>query len=162
MLIFEGRIQRGLLIKPPQRPSLEAYAASVVRVVDAYLRARGERHLEATVYSHALLNAAWAQGTAGLTAVRFTMAVGAPGQAPSVTLRDGAELDELANRLRGRLQADVPPYLNERRQLHLYLSNDLYVVKPSELRYWSQTAGLNDADIILADHWLATRHAAQA
>lgn len=162
MLIFEGRAQRRLFIKPPQRDELRAYAASVVSVVDTFLRARGERHLEATIYSRALLSASWTNGAAGLTAVRFTMEPGAPGDDPAVKLSDGPELNGLADRLKGRLQADLPPYLNERRQLRLYMSHDLYVLKPSELRYWTRTIGLNDADIILADHWLRKRHAARA
>ena len=61
--------------------------------------------------------------------------------------------------LRGRFEADVPPYLNERKQLRLYGDKDLFVLKPSETRYWTRTAGLNDADVILADHWLRRRNA---
>lgn len=162
MMIFEGGCQRRSFIKPPQRDELEAYAASVISVVDAYLRARAERHLRATIYSRALFRASCAVGAGGLTAVRFTMATGAPGEEPSIQLSDGPELDDLADRLRGKLQAELPPYLNERRQLRLYLSQDLFVLKPSEFRYWTRTTGLNDADIILADHWLRTRHAARA
>ena len=56
--------------------------------------------------------------------------------------------------------ADVPPYLNERRQLRLYGPDDLFFLKPTEARYWTATVGLNDADVILADHWLSGRDAA--
>jgi hypothetical protein len=56
--------------------------------------------------------------------------------------------------LRGQFESDVPPYLNERRQLRLYGDGDLFILKPTEARYWTRTAGLNDADVILADHWL--------
>ena len=161
MLIFEGRTQRKAFIKPPQRNTLEAYAASVVRVINSYLRAQGRRHLEATVYPRALLSASWSEGGAGLTTVRFSMVPGRTGPEPVIKLGDVGELDVLADRLRGRLQTELPPYLNERRQLRLYLTNDLYVIKPSELRYWDCSAGLNDADIILADHWLARSHAAR-
>ena len=37
--------------------------------------------------------------------------------------------------------------------------NEYFILKPAELRYWTRTAGLNDADIILADHWLGGRDA---
>ena len=61
--------------------------------------------------------------------------------------------------LRGQFESDVPPYLNERRQLRLYGEDDVFILKPTEVRYWTCTAGLNDADVILADHWLRRRDA---
>jgi hypothetical protein len=91
------------------------------------------------------------------------MAPGGPAKVPDIVHSDDHDdLDTLADRLRGLLQPDLPPYLSERRQIRLYLSGSLYVVKPSENRYWSRTAGLNDADIILAEHWLSREHAAHA
>ena len=66
------------------------------------------------------------------------------------------DLANLANMLRGQLSSEVPPYLNERRVLRIYGSEDLFVLKPTEVRYWTATAGLNDADLILADHWIQT------
>ncbi|WP_375743258.1 SAM-dependent methyltransferase [Corallococcus interemptor] len=162
MLLFEGRSRRESFVRPPQSETLQQYAAAVVQVVDDYLRAKGERHLEATIYARPLLAPTWDAPSAGLTTVRFTMVAGPPTNTPAVILSPGSELDTLAEHLRGKLAADLPPYLNERRQLRIYLQHDLYIVKPSESRYWSRTAGLNDADIILADHWLGKRNAARA
>jgi len=36
----------------------------------------------------------------------------------------------------------------------------MFILKPTEIRYWTATAGLNDADVILADHWLRRRDVA--
>ncbi|MDI1262036.1 MAG: hypothetical protein PS018_02105 [bacterium] len=101
-----------------------------------------------------------AAGVPGVTAVRFVMVAGAPKRDAVVHEGDPADLDALVELLRGRLESDVPPYLNERRQLRIYGSDDLFILKPSEIRYWDATAGLNDADIILGDHWLRRRNAA--
>jgi hypothetical protein len=92
--------------------------------------------------------------------VRFVMAQGGPTENPVVRDGDPTEIDRLADLLRGRLEIDIPPYLNERRQLRLYGADDLFILKPTESRYWTRTAGLNDADVILADHWLQRRNAA--
>ena len=159
-LIFENRAERIDVIKPPTSDLLKAYAKQVASSVDAYLRARGERHLEAIVYTKGLAKGDLATGVSGITAVRFVMAPGAPKRDAVVREGDPADLERLAGLLRGRFDADVPPYLNERRQLRLYGPDDLFILKPMEARYWTTTVGLNDADVILADHWLRGRDAA--
>jgi hypothetical protein len=159
-LIFENRSERGGLVKPPDATFLQAYAGQVAKSVDAYLYARGERHLEAIIYPRRLTKVDLASGVPGVTAVRFVMVPGRPGDMPIVRDGDPADLNTLAALLRGQLEADIPPYLNERRQLRLYGAEDLFVLKPTESRYWTRTAALNDADVILADHWLRRRDAA--
>lgn len=99
----------------------------------------------------------FATGVPGVTAVRFVMAPGGPQDEPVVRDGDPAELQALSALLRGQLETDIPPYLNERRQMRLYGAEDLFILKPTEARYWTRTTGLNDADIILADHWMRRR-----
>jgi hypothetical protein len=159
-LIFENRKERCGFVVPPSQPVLSAYAGQLVSAVNAYLRARGERHLQALIYPKSMTATDWARGIPGVAAVRFVMASGAPNSDAVVRTGDAADLDALAEMLRGRFELDVPPYLNERRQLRIYGNDDLFILKPAEVRYWTQTAGLNDADIILADHWMRRRDAA--
>ncbi|CAN5242429.1 hypothetical protein BH10PSE11_BH10PSE11_11100 [soil metagenome] len=159
-LIFENRAERISMVQSPSPSHLKQYARQVSKSVDAYLRARGERHLEAFVYTKRVKKTDLATGVPGVTAVRFIMVPGAPKRDAIVHEGDPADLDALVELLRGRLESDVPPYLNERRQLRIYGADDLFILKPSEIRYWDATAGLNDADIILADHWLRRRDGA--
>jgi len=156
-LVFESRAERVGMVKAPSPDSLKKYAKQVGRSVDAYLSARGERHLEAVVYTQRFAKGDLAAGVPGVTAVRFIMAHGAPKHDAVVREGDTADLDALAALLRGRLESEAPPYLNERRQLRIYGPDDLFILKPTESRYWTATAGLNDADVILADHWLHRR-----
>lgn len=156
-LIFENRSERMALVKPPESTDLRDYAGQVAQTVDAYLRARGERHLEAVIYPVQMKKGDLASGIAGVTAVRFVMAAGGPHDEPLVRDGDPAELQALSALLRGQLEPDIPPYLNERRQMRLYGAEDLFILKPTETRYWTRTTGLNDADIILADHWMRRR-----
>jgi hypothetical protein len=153
-LIFENRGERIGSVKAPDAPSLRGYAGQVAQTVNAYLRARNERHLEAVIYPVRLTQGDLAAGVPGVTAVRLVMVSGGPSREPIVRDGDPAELQALGAILRGQLEADIPPYLNERRQMRLYGAEDLFILKPTETRYWTRTAGLNDADIILADHWM--------
>lgn len=153
-LIFESHAERSHMIAPPTRDILERYARQVTRSVNAYLRAQGERHLQALIYTKRLSKGNLAAGAPGVTAVRFVMGPGAPGRVPVVYEGNPEDVQELAATLRGRLDTEIAPYLNERRQLRIYGPDDLFILKPSELRYWTATAALNDADLILADHWL--------
>ena len=81
----------------------------------------------------------------------------------SYSLLEGAlPIARLAALFRGQVSSEVPPYLNERRQLRIYDENALFILKPSEVRYWTRTAGLNDGDAVLADHWIKGLHASVA
>lgn len=157
--LFEGRAQRMSLIKEPSPDDLIAYASEVVRTVNAYLRARGKRHLKAIVYPSRIAHGNAVDGTPGIRALRFVMAGGAPTDVPCVQQGSETEIAQLATLFRGKVNPDIPPYLNERRLLRIYDDNDLFILKPSEVRYWTRTAGLNDADAVLADHWIKGLHA---
>ena len=161
-LLFEGRAQRMTLVKRPSSDDLMAYASEVVRTVNAYLRARGKRHLEAVIYPRHIAVGNVIDGTPGVDAVRFAMVAGAPTDVPCVHQGGEAEIVRLAALFRGQVSSDVPPYLNERRQLRIYDENALFILKPSEVRYWTRTAGLNDGDAVLADHWIKGLHASVA
>jgi hypothetical protein len=159
MFLFEGWKQRKEFIQPPSYDALTAYASEVVHVVNAYLRALGKRHMEAVVYPQNVLRANLADGVPGVTAVRFSMRSGAPRGTPIVREGQEADLQQMTALLRGQVNSHIPPYLNERRQVRIYTDSDLSILKPSETRYWTRTAGINDADVILADHWIKGGHA---
>lgn len=161
-ILFEGRAQRMALVKRPSTDDLSAYASEVVRTVNAYMRARGKRHLEAVIYPRRIAAGNVVDGAPGVDAVRFAMVAGAPADVSCVHHGSEAEIERLGALLRGQVSSDVPPYLNERRQLRIYDENALFVLKPSEARYWTRTAGLNDGDVILADHWIKGLHASVA
>ena len=158
-LIFEGRQERLRLTTSPDTNTLREYAAQVTETINTYLRARGHHHVEATIYEHNTRESPSESGIPGVAVVRFFMAPDGPG--PDPIIYDGvlSDLNPLDKMLRGFMEGDTLPYLNERRQLRIYRNNDLFILKPTEVRYWTRTAGLNDADIILADHWFRRQDA---
>jgi len=130
------------LAQVPNECDMTAYAKAVVRSIDVYLATAGKRHFEATI------NIAPAESFASVT---FTMSDGAPNPEPAVRTSGsgGQDRDEILN---GLMTGGHLPYLTERRAIRFYQGDVLTVLKPAEWRYWTVTAGLNDADAILADH----------
>jgi len=161
MQLAESRQDRLRFVAPPKKDTLIAYTTEFIKVVNTFLRAKGARHLEGVTYpvSH------WERspdGLPGLAAVKFIMVNGAAPESPIIHDGDSLELAQLSAILRGQVNEHVPPYLNERRHLRIYSENALLVLKPAESRYWTKTMGLNDADVVLADHWMKGRHAIHA
>jgi hypothetical protein len=55
----------------------------------------------------------------------------------------------------GKIAMQLPTRIADtvytRRNLRIYIGNDYYIVKPSQRRYWSRYAALNDADTIISE-----------
>lgn len=156
-LISESVAERRQAYEKPGWEDVCGYATEVLRTINPYLRARGTRHLEAIVCRDAERSVELSASVPGATAVRFVMVPGAPTE-PIVKAGNSADTVRLATRLRNAVDDEGAPYLNQTRVLRIYGDADLSILKPSQAKYWTRTAGLNDADTILADHWYREPH----
>lgn len=141
------------LLRPPTNDDLRDYGSEVVQTINAYLEARGVRHVRAIIYRGGLEGFPTGTGLDSSIAVRFASAQGPPGPEPDIREGDHRGLRALAERVQGLLTSRPPPYLSESRQLRVYGTDDVTIMKPAQWRFWNRTSGLNDADKILADHW---------
>ena len=153
--IFGGIEERRRAVTPPSREALHEYGRELARTVNAYLRARGQRHLEVVVYGGST-EGMWRTLLPGVTVIRFVMVPGAPDEEIAIRVGQDSDLRRLARLLRDAADTDWLPDLNKRRHLRCYNENEIFIVKPSESRYWTKTRALNDADTILGDHWGGT------
>ena len=156
-LISDSFAERRRAYERPSWENVHKYAAEVLRTINPYLRARGTRHLEAIVYGDAERSVELSASVPGATAVRFVMVPGAPTD-PIVKSGNSSDTVQLGARLRDATDEDGTPYLNRKRLLRIYGEGDLFILKPSQAKYWTRTAGLNDADTILSDHWYREPH----
>ena len=156
-LISESVAERRQAYEKPSWEDVCRYATEVLRTINPYLRARGTRHLEAIVCRDAERSVELSASVPGATAVRFVMVPGAPTE-PIVKPGNSADTVRLATRLRNAVGDEGAPCLNQSRVLRIYGDADLSILKPSQAKYWTRTAGLNDADTILADHWYWEPH----
>ena len=119
--------------KPPSSEDLNAY---VQAYADVFERTIGEsRKLLPTVYD----------GTPPYRAVSFGLGPrDAIRQAPRMALEP--ELDELLVRLEEIVTEQHSQSLYFRRNIKVYESEAIHIVKPAERRFWTMSAAYNDAD----------------
>lgn len=141
------------ILLPPTYDELCQYGKEVLQTVNAYLTTRGARHLRAIIYRDRLSSFPTGTVLDSSIAVRFAVAQGPSGPEPHLRDGDPQELRDLGAKFQGMLSSQGLPYLNESRQVRIYGSEDVTIMKPAQWRFWNRTAGLNDADKILADHW---------
>ena len=141
------------LLRPPSYDELRNYGSEVVQTINAYLEARGVRHVRAIIYRDGLEGFPTGTGLDSSIAMRFASVQGHPSPEPDIREGDHRGLQSLAVSVQGMLTSRPPPYLSESRQLRIYGTDDVTIMKPAQWRHWNRTSGLNDADKILADHW---------
>ncbi|WLT33350.1 class I SAM-dependent DNA methyltransferase [Geothrix sp. PMB-07] len=154
MLIFDGRSQRLKYTELPSQDLLKSYAETVVTTVNRYLKARGKRHLEAVIYPHPPPRPSFSRSESPMSVVSFSMEAGSPGDHELIGISAISGNDLVRRLLSGAENPNVPPYLNERKHVRIYAGPALFILKPAEIRYWTDVYALNDADMILADHWV--------
>jgi hypothetical protein len=69
-----------------------------------------------------------------------------------VMVRKEQNLKSTMAEIKRGMHAEIVPNVEIRRHLRIYTPGGLFVVKPAELRYWSRSAGLMDADLVLSEH----------
>ena len=127
---------------PPTLPQMTQYAEQTMRVLCPFLSGRRARSMAAEILD---------VKAAPLKAVRFSM-VPASATPPQITCTHVPDMAAILQRIEGQLRRCVADDIYGQMFIRIYAKDELYIVKPGELRYWSRSAALNDADDILAEH----------
>jgi hypothetical protein len=126
-------------VQPPDTTVLKAYADTFVETVMALLRYQGQT-LNATVY----------QDGTPLSVVAFELVKIAEAREAQITESAG-ELRETLRRLDRLLLEQRAPTLYTRRHVRVYDGSWLYLVRPSERRFWTQSQARADADSVVTE-----------
>ncbi|HUU22237.1 MAG TPA: SAM-dependent methyltransferase, partial [Phycisphaerae bacterium] len=118
-----------------------------ISAVEPLLRTRNQRTMAAEVLD---------VGAAPLAVVLFRM-LARPDRRPPVVRTEARGLAPALSAIEERLHVEIADEVFAKRFLRVYGKDELYVIKPAELRYWTRSAALNDADEILAEHLGAER-----
>ena len=136
-------------LQPPQIPELELYALDLIGAIQPFLQALHERVLVAEVIE---------VNKSLLQVVKFSF-LPIPGREQVVQITQAQELKVVLNRIAEHLPQQIADRIFTRRDLRIYSGQDIYIVKPAQKRYWSRSAGLNDADLIISEHLRVDRAA---
>lgn len=129
-------------LKPPTRDELAAYCQQMMDVIQPLLASRNKRNFVVEILD---------MGPSPLAVVNFRM-VPTGGRKREIRTTRVPGLPNVLDRIEEQLGARITDRVYSQRVLRVYAGDDLYVVKPAELRYWSRSAALNDSDEILAEH----------
>lgn len=132
-------------MRPTPYEELAAYAAAFAGVVNGYLDVRGRVRLAAEIYA--------LPRESPLRAVRFCIVPrGAAEPSPLRTVSISG-MEPLLERIAELLPAPAHEKLLVQRHLRIYGDGELFLVKPYQRHFWTRSAGLRDADTVLAEHW---------
>jgi len=128
-------------LRPATTQDLTAYAEQLRGTLASLIQSGNRRGMVAEVLD---------VGASPLAVVRLRRVSSARQRQVAVT--EAESLDSVLRRIEGQLRAPITDQVFAKRFLRVYGADDLHVVKPAELRYWTRSAALNDADEILAEH----------
>ena len=117
------------------------YAKYVIDVIQPFLETRKKRRIVADILD----------ADSPLRVVRFTIVAASQNGRPSVVTEKVADLSQVLYGVAKNLDEQIALGVHTRRHLRVYSGDSIYVVKPSQRRFWTRSAGLTDGDSVLKD-----------
>ena len=121
---------------------METYARQCMGVLQPFLDTLGQRMIVADIFIAA---------SSSLQVVKFSL-VTPLSHRPRITVHELPVLADLLNRVASHLPNRLAQTLTMHRKPRIYANDAFYVVKPAQLRYWTRSAAVDDAERIIADH----------
>ena len=140
---LQRRAEQSHEVQPSDHEVLAAYAESFTGASNQFLSLRNQ--------SKAVAEILGVPASSPLRAVKFRIVDRLASEPPLRTIPLPG-LDALFQRLAELLPHSRKDVLHVRRHLRVYGCGELYIVKPAQRRYWTRSAGLHDADAVMAEH----------
>jgi len=128
-------------LNPVSFSEVGVYATQLIDIIQPFLQVRGELAMIADIFD---------TGPSPLQVVKLSL-VSVPGRRPPIQIIPEKALGDVLARIANLLPQKIADKIYTRRILRIYAGDDIYVIKPTQRRYWTRSAGLNDVNAILAD-----------
>ena len=134
--------ENSIAIRKPNIDELKLYSLQLIGVIQPFLQTLRERVLVANILE---------VRNSPLQVVKFSL-ISASSPEQIVQTTQAQELKVILGRIADQLPQQIADRIYTRRDLRIYTGQDIYIIKPAQKRFWSRSAGLNDADLILSEH----------
>ena len=118
------------------------YANAFLSSIDVWLSARKQKRMCAEIFNLSQQDP--------LRVVRFILEE-KPGPSEVKIIQPEGQLKELLLQIGKRLNVPLTDTLIGERELRIYGSNEVVIIKPAARRYWLGVSGLEDADTVIAE-----------
>jgi hypothetical protein len=130
----------------PDYEVLKAYAFKVISVIQPFLDTLQERRILAEVY---------APHSGPFSIVKFRIVSNSSEPRKTVVQNTSIHggFDGFLSSLSSKLRQKITDQVYTHRIALIYGVNELFIVKPFNIRHWLESTALNDADTILKENW---------
>jgi hypothetical protein len=135
--------EKSAAFRKPKASDLEAYTLSFMSVIEPFFDTLKERSIAADIFDIA---------NTPLQVVKFSI-LPYPGREQIVQTVQAENLIPVLQSIAKQLPSKLADRVFTRRNLKVYVSENIYIIKPRQLRYWSRSAGLNDANDIISEQF---------
>lgn len=135
--------EKSAALKKPKATELEAYTLSFMSVIEPFFDTLKERSIAADIFDIA---------NTPLQVIKFSI-VPYPGREQIVQTIQAEDLITVLQSIAKQLPSKLADRVFTRRNLKVYVGENIYIIKPRQLRYWSRSAGLNDANDIISEQF---------
>ena len=149
IVVQDGLVRAGWLWQRGQRHSaapattddLRSFARAFLGTMDAWFSARNVRRMRAEIFK--------LSASAPLRVIRFVLEE-RPGPSILETLPVEGSLSEVLSQIGERFDVPIADALAGARELRVYDSNEVVIIKPSARRHWMGVRALEDANEVVA------------
>lgn len=138
---FQRKHEASDAVQPTSVQDCQVYAEYLMAVIQPFFDTLKQRRILAEILDV----------DAPLRVARFEIVPWSANGRPAVVVRQTPEFDSVLGEIAGSLDEPLSFDIHTRRHLRVYGGDAFYVIKPSQRRFWTRSAGLADGDAVMKD-----------
>ncbi|MGH7134495.1 MAG: hypothetical protein ACREHD_02080, partial [Pirellulales bacterium] len=138
---FQRKHEASDAVQPASVQDCQAFAEHLMAVIQPFFDTLKQRRMLAEILDV----------DAPLRVARFEIVPWSANGRSAVVVRQAPEFDNVLGEIADSLDEPLSFDIRTRRHLRVYAGDAFYVIKPSQRRFWTRSAGLADGDAVMKD-----------